>query len=133
MRSKIRSGFCSKFLNLFSKVPVSARVCLLLFFCLVLFWKTNWKFSYFIFYILPTQLLISDMLCLHSIANNFWMIFQFSSEPYKHTTCIPRWNDVETTVPTSFQHGIHGVCLQGHWVYGQKSCLISITLIYLHF
>ena len=22
--------------------------------------------------------------------------------PYKHTTCIPRWNDVETFVSTSF-------------------------------
>ena len=32
---------------------------------------------------------------------------------YKHTTCIPRWNDVETTASTSFQLGIHMVCLQG--------------------
>ena len=29
--------------------------------------------------------------------------------PYKHTTCIPRWNDIETTVSTSFQLGIHVV------------------------
>ena len=28
--------------------------------------------------------------------------------PYKHTTCIPLWNDVET-----FQRGIHVVCLYG--------------------
>ena len=31
--------------------------------------------------------------------------------PYKHTTSIPRWNEVETTVSTSFQRGIHVVCL----------------------
>ena len=31
--------------------------------------------------------------------------------PYKHTMCIPRWNDVETTVSTSFQRGIHVVWL----------------------
>ena len=31
--------------------------------------------------------------------------------PYKHTTRIPRWNDVETAVSTSFQRGIHVVCL----------------------
>ena len=30
---------------------------------------------------------------------------------YKHTTWIPRWNDVETTVSTSFQRRIHVVCL----------------------
>ena len=32
---------------------------------------------------------------------------------YKHTTWIPRRNDVETTVSTWFQRGIHVVCLQG--------------------
>ena len=26
---------------------------------------------------------------------------------YKHSTCIPRWNDVETNVSMSFQRGIH--------------------------
>ena len=31
--------------------------------------------------------------------------------PYKHTTWIPRRNDVETVVSTAFQHGIHMVCL----------------------
>ena len=31
--------------------------------------------------------------------------------PYKHTPCIPRWNDVETVLFTSFQRGIHVVCL----------------------
>ena len=30
---------------------------------------------------------------------------------YKHNACIPRWNDVETTVSTSFQRGIHVACL----------------------
>ena len=30
---------------------------------------------------------------------------------YKHTMWIPRWNDVETVVSTSFQRGIHVVCL----------------------
>ena len=29
--------------------------------------------------------------------------------PYKHTTCIPRWNNVKTVVSTSFQRGIHVV------------------------
>ena len=31
--------------------------------------------------------------------------------PYKHTTCIPSWNDLETIVSTSLQRGIHVVCL----------------------
>ena len=31
--------------------------------------------------------------------------------PYKHTTWILRWNDVETVVSTSFQRGIQAVCL----------------------
>ena len=31
--------------------------------------------------------------------------------PYKHSTCIPRWNEVETNVSTSFQCGIHVECL----------------------
>ena len=31
--------------------------------------------------------------------------------PYKHSMWIPRWNDVETSVSTSFQRGIHGECL----------------------
>ena len=35
--------------------------------------------------------------------------------PYKHTTCIPRWNDVETTVFTLFQRGIHVLCLRIYW------------------
>ena len=34
-----------------------------------------------------------------------------TTEPYKHTTWIPRWNDVETVTSTSFQRGIHVVCL----------------------
>ena len=34
-------------------------------------------------------------------------------QPYKHTTWIPRSNDVETIVSTSFQRGVHVVCLQG--------------------
>ena len=29
----------------------------------------------------------------------------------KHTTCISRWNDVETSVSTPFERGIHMVCL----------------------
>ena len=33
--------------------------------------------------------------------------------PYIRTACIPRWNDVETTVSTSFQHVIHVVFLWG--------------------
>ena len=35
--------------------------------------------------------------------------------PYRHTTCIPRWNDMETTVSTSFQRGIQVLCLQATW------------------
>ena len=31
--------------------------------------------------------------------------------PFKHTTSIPRLNDVETVVSTLFQHGIHVVYL----------------------
>ena len=31
--------------------------------------------------------------------------------PYKHTTWIPLSNDVETTVSTAFQRGIHVACL----------------------
>ena len=31
--------------------------------------------------------------------------------PYKYTTWIPRWNDGETTVSTSFQRGVHVVCM----------------------
>lgn len=33
--------------------------------------------------------------------------------PYKRMACIPRWNDVEATVSTLFQFGIHAVRLQG--------------------
>ena len=28
------------------------------------------------------------------------------ANPYKHSTCVPRWNNVETTISTSFQRGI---------------------------
>ena len=31
----------------------------------------------------------------------------------KHNTCIPSWSDVETVFSTSFQRGIHVVCLWG--------------------
>ena len=37
----------------------------------------------------------------------------FKAPTYKHSTCIPRWNDVETVVSTSFQRGIHVKCLWG--------------------
>ena len=33
------------------------------------------------------------------------------SRPYKHTMWFPCWNDIETAVSTSFQRGIHVVCL----------------------
>ena len=48
-------------------------------------------------------------------------------QPYKHTTCIPRWNDVETAASTSFQRGIHVVCLKG----GILSCsqVVQVELI----
>ena len=49
-----------------------------------------------------------------------WIITQikhdseiYHKHPCKHTTCIPSWNDVEPVVSTSFQRGIHVVCLQG--------------------
>ena len=32
------------------------------------------------------------------------------SNPYKHTTFIQLWNDVETTFSTLFQYGMHVVC-----------------------
>ena len=32
-------------------------------------------------------------------------------QPYKHTTCISRWNDEKTVVFTSFQRETHVVCL----------------------
>ena len=51
----------------------------------------------------------------------------FYQQPYKHTTCIPRWNDVETAASTSFQRGIHVVCLKG----GILSCsqVVQVELI----
>ena len=44
------------------------------------------------------------------------------SAPYKHTLCIPRWNDVETTISTSFQREKHVVCLQGP---SRKVCIFK--------
>ena len=41
--------------------------------------------------------------------------------PNKHTTWILRWNDVETVVSTSFQRGIHVVCLLGYYYFSWKS------------
>ena len=40
-------------------------------------------------------------------------IYIYILHPYKHSTSIPRWNDVETVVSTSFQRGIHVKCLLG--------------------
>ena len=37
--------------------------------------------------------------------NNIWKSKE--TFPYKHTTWIPRWNNVETAVSTFFQRGIH--------------------------
>ena len=39
--------------------------------------------------------------------------FRKNLYPYKYFTWIPRWNDVKTVVSTSFQRGIHVVCLLG--------------------
>ena len=36
-------------------------------------------------------------------------------KPYKHTAFIPCWSNVEKVVSTSFQLGIHVVCLEGTW------------------
>ena len=48
--------------------------------------------------------------------NEFWDPCHNSQiYPYKHTTCIPHWNDVETVVSASFQRGIHVVCLKESW------------------
>ena len=33
--------------------------------------------------------------------------------PYKHTTCISRWNDLKTIISASFERGIHVVCVHG--------------------
>ena len=35
----------------------------------------------------------------------------YDALPYKHTAWIPRWNDMEMVVSTSFQRGIHVMCL----------------------
>ena len=35
----------------------------------------------------------------------------FLNYAYRHGTCAPRWNGVETTFSTSFQRGIHVLCL----------------------
>ena len=46
----------------------------------------------------------------------FFYVTSALLRPYKHTTWISRWNDVETVVAsTSFQRGIHMVCLQGFY------------------
>ena len=48
--------------------------------------------------------------------------------PYKHSTCIPRWNDAKTTISTSFQRGIHVVCLQGRLEkYSKKPRYVSMA------
>ena len=44
-------------------------------------------------------------------------------DPHKHTTCIPRWNDVEKTVSTSLQLGIHVVCLLRYRVILRRFCM----------
>ena len=44
------------------------------------------------------------MLCAEMFTE---MTLEFPKQPYKHNRCIPRWNDVETVVSTSFQRGIH--------------------------
>ena len=36
-------------------------------------------------------------------------------KPYKHTTWIPRWNDMETVISMSFQRGIHIVFVGLVW------------------
>ena len=36
-------------------------------------------------------------------------------KPCRLTTCVPRWEDVETVVSTSLQRGIHVVCLLGNF------------------
>ena len=41
--------------------------------------------------------------------------YRHSHFPYKHTTCIPRWNDVETVVSKSFQRIMHVGCFVGLW------------------
>ena len=57
--------------------------------------------------------------------------------PYKHTACIRRCNDVETTVSTSFKRRIHVVFLQEYFfafcflvIYRFRStCLIICTAL----
>ena len=56
-------------------------------------WKTAWTLSQ------PSE------------SANYLLTLFTRNVPYKHTTCIPRWNDVEMTVSMSFQRGIHMVCL----------------------
>ena len=52
------------------------------------------------------------------------------SYPYNHTMWIPRWNDVETAVSTSFQRGIHVVCLQGFY-FEFPFCCFNLNLLFL--
>ena len=47
-----------------------------------------------------------------SIISNLIASFKDETwQPYKHTTYIPLWNDVETVASTSFQRGTHVVRL----------------------
>ena len=34
-------------------------------------------------------------------------MFIVNDKPYEKTTCIPRWNNVKTTISTSFQRELH--------------------------
>ena len=49
--------------------------------------------------------------------------------PYKHTMCIPRWNDMKTTLSTSSQREIHVMCLHGGR-YRRSSCCNSSFWVY---
>ena len=55
--------------------------------------------------------------CFHGFWIRLWLMPQSLNEalvwPYNHTACISRWNDVETVIYTSFQHGIQVACLSG--------------------
>ena len=49
----------------------------------------------------------------NSMFDNFYFgsPLSYHHQPFKHTTCIPRWNEVETLISTLFHSGIQLVCL----------------------
>ena len=76
-------------------------------------------------YALHIRCICESKLCACSFPSNIPRVFHVEAtclqtchvystlkrRAFKHTTCIPRWSDVKTTVSTSLQREIHVVCL----------------------